>query len=118
MAVRRTFEDVVKLRQVHRISDAREGLTEAQQEEYRRDAARFLEVTRGMAECTWTRNDHAWLSRRNRSILGQTKEGQRELQRFDDAPLLMDGEIDVVNVASGGGAGGGGDGCCSINLFD
>ena len=49
-----------------------------------------------MADCTWTRTDHAWLSRRNRSVVQQTREGREELARFETAPLLMDGRKDRV----------------------
>ena len=96
MAVRQTFQDVALLRQVHRYTEEKEGLAEGRREEYRRDAGRFLSVTRGMADCTWTRTDHAWLSRRNRSVVQQTREGREELARFETAPLLMDGRKDRV----------------------
>ena len=49
-----------------------------------------------MADCTWTLDDHDWLSRRNRSRLQQTPEGREELRRFDTAPLLMDGRVTRV----------------------
>ena len=95
-AVRDSFEDVAFLRQVHRYSDFREGLSSERQKEYSADAARFQKVTRGMAECTWSMDDHAWLSRRNRSIVQRTPEGRAELARFEDAPLLMDGRVDRI----------------------
>ena len=44
-----------------------------------------------MADLEWTREDHAWLSQRNRSFLKLTEEGRAELVGFEDAPLLMDG---------------------------
>ena len=91
MGMRHTFKDAVLLRQVHRYVDEKADIPEAQRAEYRRDAQRFLDVTRGMADCKWTREDHAWLSRRNRSILQQTEEGREELRKFKNAPLLMDG---------------------------
>ena len=94
--VRDSFEDVVMLRRVHRYAEQMEGATAAVQAEYKRDAARFLDVTRGMAECTWTKADHAWLERRNRSALQQTPEGRAALREFEDAPLLMDGREDRV----------------------
>ena len=98
MAVRHTFKDAVLLRQVHRDVDEKADIPEAQRAEYRRDAQRFLDVTRGMADCKWTREDHAWLSRRNRSILQQTEEGREELRKFKNAPLLMDGRKRVLLV--------------------
>ena len=56
-----------------------------------------MAVTRRMCELTWTEDDHAWLSQRNRSVLRQTAAGRDELRQFDEcdsggsAPLLMDG---------------------------
>ena len=94
--VRDSFEDVALLRRVHRITETRPGLSSEAQAEFKRDAGKFLEVTRGMADCAWTKQDHAWLERRNRSLLQQTPEGRAELRRFDDAPLLMDGRKDRV----------------------
>ena len=96
MAVRQTFQDLALLRQVHRYTDYKEGMSEEQREAYRQDAVRFLSVTRGMADCTWSRDDHRWLSRRNRSVVQQTREGREELARFESAPLLMDGRKDRV----------------------
>ena len=101
MSVRNSFEDVVLLRQVHRHVDDNEDLPAERREDYRRDATRFLDVTRGMADCTWTQADHAWLSRRNRSALQQTREGRDDLREFDAAPLLMDGRKDQVTGAVG-----------------
>jgi len=56
---------------------------------------------KGMAELTWSREDHSWLAKRNRSTLQQTQEGREELRSFDDAPLLMDGRVDTVSGAIG-----------------
>ena len=56
---------------------------------------------KGMAELTWSREDHSWLAKRNRRILQQTQEGRAELRNFDDAPLLMDGRVDTVSGAVG-----------------
>ena len=95
--VRDTFEDVALLRKVHRYDETRPGVTDpGKLAECRREAARFLEVTRGMADCTWTKEDHAWLEKRNRTLLQQTREGLEELKTFEDAPLLMDGRKDRV----------------------
>ena len=87
---REEFEDVVILQNVHRslVGDGSAGsLSEVGQAEQQR----FLEVTRRMADLEWTREDHAWLSQRNRSSLKMTAEGRAELVGFEDAPLLMDG---------------------------
>ena len=98
MAVRNSFEDAVILREVHRCVDEKAEIIREipahRLQDFRRDAIRFLEVTRGLADCTWELNDHAWLSRRNRSVLQQTPEGREELRKFDGAPLLMDGRVD------------------------
>ena len=96
MNVRNCFDDVVLLRQVHRFADEKAGLSESQQEKYKKDAARFLETTRGLADCSWKPADHAWLSQRNRSVLQQTAEGREQLREFENAPLLMDGRQDRV----------------------
>ena len=48
MSVRNSFRDVVTLRQVHRYVDEKPELSSEQQEQYKKDAVRFLQVTRGM----------------------------------------------------------------------
>ena len=93
MFVRDSFQDAVILRQVHRFEDENASVPSDRREEYKKDAQRFLAVTRGMADCSWKLDDHEWLSRRNRSRLQQTPEGREELRRFDTAPLLMDGRV-------------------------
>ena len=64
----------------------------------------------GMADCDpalFTKEDHAWLSGFNRSVLQQTEAGRRHLRLFDggdggkSAPLLMDGRKDTVSGAIG-----------------
>ena len=92
----REFEDVVRLRKVHRYAEERENVAAEDREEFQRDARRFLDVTRGMADCTWKPEDHQWLSRRNKTRLAQTVKGREQLKRFRDAPLLMDGRVDKV----------------------
>ena len=79
--------DVVILREIHRIDRGEgRGLGDREQEEFRREADKFQEVTGRMASCEWTRPEHEWLSRRNYSRLSA-----EERARFEDAPLLMDG---------------------------
>ena len=98
MFVRNSFKDVVELREVHRYDDGDESMKDDEREKYREEASEFLRVVRGMADCTWTPSDWAWLSRRNRSALQQTAEGRKQLREFDGledpAPLLMDGRKD------------------------
>ena len=110
MAVRDSFEDVCILRHVHRYVEEKDEIAPELREEYKRDALRFLRVCRGMADCDpekFTKEDHAWLSRRNRSRLQMTPEGRETLRFFDGvgdakpAPLLMDGRKDSVNGAVG-----------------
>ena len=96
MLVRNSFEDAVLLREVHRYAEASAEIPEERREEYREAAQKFLTVTRGMADCTWTQAEHAWLSQRNRSVVQQTPEGRASLKRFETAPLLMDGRKDRV----------------------
>ena len=101
MDVRNSFQDCCFLRQVHRHSTVDDSLPPERQKAYRDDAERFLQVMKGMAELTWSREDHSWLAKRNRRILQQTQEGRAELRSFDDAPLLMDGRVDTVSGAVG-----------------
>ena len=96
MSARNTFDDVVFLRQVHRYTDSSSDVPEHKKEVYRKDAEEFLKATRGMADCTWTQAEHAWLSQRNRSVVQQTPEGRASLKSFETAPLLMDGRKDRV----------------------
>ena len=109
MQLLNTFQDVVFLRQVHRCDKSREDIPACKREVFRNDAARFLSVTRGMGDCTWTRDDHVWLSQRNRSVLQQTEAGREELRKFETAPLLMDGRQDRVTGEIG---------AKKINLFE
>ena len=110
MAVRDQFEDVCLLRKVHRHNEKKDGLSDAEQEKYRQDADRYRRVVMGMADCDpalFTKDDHAWLSGFNRSVLQQTEAGRRHLRVVDGseggkpAPLLMDGRKDTINGAMG-----------------
>jgi len=110
MAVRDQFEDGCLLRQVHRHNEKKDGLSDAEQEKYRQDADRYRRVMKGMADCDpalFTKDDHAWLSGFNRSVLQQTEAGRRHLRVVDGseggkpAPLLMDGRKDTINGAMG-----------------
>ena len=67
-----TFKDAVYLRQVHRYVEEKAEVPLERREEYKKDAKRFLEVTRGMADCKWNQDDYAWLRKRNRTLLQQT----------------------------------------------
>jgi len=101
MSMRNELKDVVLLRQVHRYSEESDEVPLERREAYRKDAVEFPKVTRGLADCTWTFEQWAWLSRRNRSVLEQTEEGRKEVRKFDDAPLLMDGRQDRVSGEEG-----------------
>ena len=85
------FEDVALLRQVWRLDDGNDTMSAEERSAYRAEADKFLEVLRRMADLEWTREDHAWLAQRNRSVLERTERGRQELASFDHAPLLMDG---------------------------
>ena len=52
MDARNTFQDAVYLRHVHRYVEEKAELPPERREEYKKDAKKFLEVTRGMADCT------------------------------------------------------------------
>jgi hypothetical protein len=80
---REEFEDVVILQKVHRSLHADGGDSLSEQEAA--EQQRFLEVTGRMADLEWTREGHAWLSQRNRSVLKLTEEGRQELKRSDSA---------------------------------
>ena len=80
------FDDVVLLEQRHRLVDPKkEKVPEEQMDVFVDDLNRFREVTERLAELTITRDDIAWLSRRNRSRLSA-----EERRLYDDAVLLMD----------------------------
>jgi hypothetical protein len=63
---------------------------------YAEDAAKFLQYTRCMADCTWSPAQWNWLAHRNRSVLQETLEGRARLKRLDKAPLLMDTRVDTA----------------------
>ena len=92
LTIRDSFEDVVILREVHRVSfDAGESVQSETRALYAEEAAEFLRCTRAMADCTLTLAQWDWLARRNRSVLQSTAEGRAQLERLDKAPLLVDG---------------------------
>ena len=86
LAFRKEFDDVVLLETRHRLVDPRkENVAEGKEQEFVDDLERFREVMGRLADLTLTREDHAWLSRRNRSRLSV-----EERKLFDNAVLLMD----------------------------
>ena len=85
------FEDVALLRQIWRLDDGNDNMSAEERSRYRAEGDKFLEILRRMADLEWTPEDHAWLQRRNRSVLEATERGREELAAFDYAPLLMDG---------------------------
>ena len=87
---RKSFDDVVILRDVHRVDYGAADLSESERATYREEAERFLEVTARMADCTWSLKDYEFLQARNKSFLRRTPEGRQELESFEDAPLLVD----------------------------
>ena len=91
LSVRNECDDVVILHEVHRLDDGDDSMGAAEREAYRADADKFVRVCRRLADCEMTREDHAWMSRRNRSVLMSTEAGRREYASFRDAILLMDG---------------------------
>ena len=101
MMARNTFQDVVILRQVHRVRDPGADVPAERLDMYRKDAVEFLRVQQAMSECTWTHEDRAWLARRNRTALQMTPEGRVELQKFETAPLLMDGRKTRITGETG-----------------
>ena len=84
VAARESFEDVVILREVFRADRGSEDMSEADLRAYVKELEEFLDVTERMGNLTWTLEDHAWLSKLNRSA--RSEEERRE---FEDAPMLM-----------------------------
>ena len=79
--------DVVFLQRVHRVErESVSGMSASEADAYAAEAERFVDIVGRLADCTWTREDHAWLQRRNRSALSPS-----EVRDFSGAPLLMDG---------------------------
>jgi len=91
LGVRNECKDVVILRGMHRRDDGEHIEDVAERQAYCAEADEFVRVCRRMADCDWTRPEHAWLSRRNRSVLMGTEAGRREYASFRDAILMMDG---------------------------
>ena len=86
------FQDVAMLLETHRVDESGDATwSDARRAQYQRDAQRFLQVTRRMADLEWTREDRRFLASRNASALLSTEEGRAVYEReFKDAPLLMD----------------------------
>ena len=80
------FDDVVLLQQRHRLVDPKkEDVPDDQAENFVKDLEKFREVMERLAELTITRDDIAWLAKRNTSRLSAD-----ERRAFDEAVLLMD----------------------------
>jgi len=90
LGLREEIEDVVLLREVFRVDRGDDTMESATRREYEREAERFLEVLNRMADLTWTREDREWLARRNKRVVASSPEGQKQMEEFADAPLLMD----------------------------
>ena len=89
------FRDTVILRTVHRTyGDDDERVKKMGEEEKRKflaDSEKFQGIMERMSDLSWTKEDHAWLAaKRNKSVLARTEEGRRELEFFEDAPILID----------------------------
>ncbi len=94
LAIRDVSEDVVILPELHRSQVTVDSLSPERRALYAEEAAKFLECTRGIGDCTWTRTQWNLLARRNRNVLPQTSEGRAQLKRLEKVPLLMDTWID------------------------
>jgi hypothetical protein len=75
LSLREECQDVVILRGMHRRDDGDDIADPAEREAYRAEADEFVRVCRRMADCEWTQAEHAWLSRRNKSVLLSTEAG-------------------------------------------
>ena len=86
LVFRKEFDDVVILETRHRFVDpSEEDVPEESMEVFVDDLKLFGEVMDRLANLSITREDIAWLSKRNRSRLSA-----EERRQFDDAVLLMD----------------------------
>ena len=106
---REEFEDVVLLREVHRVvrddDEVVRNMTEEEKAEYMRQAKKFEGVTKRMSDLSWVAQDHARLAGwRNRSALERTEKGREELKAFETAPLLMDAKKQKTGSDGGDGA--------------
>jgi len=85
VAARESFQDVVMLREVFRADRGSDSMSESERRAYVQELGGFLEVTDRMGDLTWTPEDHAWLSKLNRSA-----RSEEERKEFEEAPMLMD----------------------------
>ena len=84
LAFRREFDDVVILQTRHRLVDEKDakavedkalmdgmGREEAAalRAQFEADGRRFADVTRGLSDLSWTKDDRDWLAQRNRSSI-------------------------------------------------
>lgn len=90
LALREECEDVIILRGMHRRDDGKHIADPVARQAYCDEADEFVRICRRMADCEWTRAEHAWLSRRNKSVLLSTEDGRNEYAKFKDAILLTD----------------------------
>ena len=77
---RKSFDDVVLLREVHRVDKGDDSMSEAERTAYSAEADRFLEIITKMADCEWDFDDYKFLQARNKSFLRRTPEGRRVLE--------------------------------------
>ena len=81
-------------------------MSEAERRDYVVELEQFLQVTDRMGDLTWILEDHAWLSKRNRSALSE-----EERNEFEDAVMFMD----TRKQKRGGGGGEEADGAAMMN---
>ena len=79
LSVRNECEDVVILRDVWRRDDGKHIADAAERERYCEEASEFVRVCRKLADCDLTREEHAWLSKRNKYELLKTKEADKSM---------------------------------------
>ena len=101
MLFRKSFDDVVLLREVHRVDIGDPSIIKKNMAAYAAEAERFLEVITKMADCEWDLEDYKFLQARNKSFLRRTPEGRRILEDFEGAPLLVDGKKKRKNGEDG-----------------
>ena len=107
LAFRQEFDDVVFLERKHRLSTGTEGMTALEraeydamsperQREYEADGERFAQVCDRLGALSWTGEDRDWLAQRDRRALLSQKDGEAEVRKFDEAPLLMDTRVQRI----------------------
>ena len=80
-----SFDDVIILKNCHRIHKLENAEDEEMAAAYNAPGQRFLDVVTRLRDCSWTDEDYYWLSKRKISHLSM-----EERAAFKNAPVLME----------------------------